>query len=88
MGINQMPKWKDKGIILKSDKHGEKGYDFNCFYRRTWSLPWMAIYLIKKNFFQPGDIVELNLECKIIRAIRFLILIQVNLNRKNNWRLF
>ena len=61
-----MPKWKDKGIILKSDKHGEKGTILTVFTEEHGRyLGWQYMSSKKKVFFQPGDIVSLTWNARL-----------------------
>ena len=46
-----MPKWKDKGIILKSEKHGEKGMILTVFTEEHGRyLGWQYVSSKKKVF--------------------------------------
>ena len=47
-----MPKWNDKGIILKSKKHGEKGAVLTIFTKEHGRyLGWQYTTAKKKFFF-------------------------------------
>ena len=61
-----MPKWSDYGIILKLKKQGEKGAILTIFTSEHGRyLGWYYMSLRKKNYVQPGDLVDLRWNARL-----------------------